>query len=107
MSGLTVGGSPLQMSQGLPAAHGLGTPTMQGDGFSWYGGQPTVPEGGQYNQMAQMMAGPSYAPPGANFYSGLHSPAMGGKGASPIGAGKGMSPGTSSIGHVPPRVLSR
>lgn len=75
---------------------GWGSPSMTGDGFSWYGGQAPLPEGGAYNQMAQMMAGPSYSPAGSNWYS--MAPGMtanfgpyagGGKGSSPYGGGKG------------------
>ena len=92
MSGLPIGPSP------------GASPTMSGNGFQWYGGQPLIPEGGTYNQMAQDMAGPSYAPQGSNFYSGLAG-ALGGtpggaKGASP-GAAKGASPGMGAKGASP------
>lgn len=78
---------------GQPSASNQGSPTMGGYGFNWYGGQPTTPEGGYYNQMAQMMAGPSYAPQGSNYYSG-------GSPVSSPGAGKGAAPevSTPSIG---------
>ena len=59
----------------IPGASGQGNPTMNGYGFNWYGGQPMTPEGGYYNQMAQMMAGPSYAQQGTNWYSGNSSQA--------------------------------
>ena len=86
----------------LPMGYGNGvsgwsSPSMTGDGFSWYGGQAPIPEGGTYNQMAQMMAGPSYSPAGSNWYSmapgqtanfGPYG-SYGGKGSS---AGKGASP---------------
>jgi len=44
-----------------------GAPSMSGYGFSSYGGQAPIPQGGYYNQMAQMMAGPNYAPPGTSW----------------------------------------
>lgn len=81
---------------------GWGSPSMTGDGFSWYGGQAPIPEGGMYNQMAQMMGGPSYAPAGSNWYSmppgqtanfGPYGSGYGGKGgssSSPSYGGKGM-----------------
>ncbi len=95
-------GANFQGSNTLPmnySAPGWQQPSMSGDGFGWYGGQAQIPEGGMYNQMAQMMAGPSYAPPGSNWYSlpGGVSSNMGmggGKGGSPygMGGGKGGSP---------------
>ena len=76
---------------------GWSSPSMTGDVFSWYGGQAPIPQGGMYNQMAQMMGGPSYAPAGSNWYSmppgqtanfGPYG-SSGGKGASPSYGGKG------------------
>ena len=78
-----LGGMGLGSTQ-MPAADGFASPTMSGYGYNWYGGQPLIPEGGYYNQMAQNMAGPSYAPQGANFYSGNGSGPTASKGASPI-----------------------
>lgn len=57
---------------------------MSGYGFNWGGGTPQTPQGGYYNQMAQAMAGPSYAGP-----TPTASPSVGGKGALP-------EPGTAS-----------
>ena len=76
---------------------GWSSPSMTGDGFSWYGGQAPIPQGGMYNQMAQMMGGPSYAPAGSNWYSMPPTQAVnfgpyggsGGKGSSPSYGGKG------------------
>ena len=78
---------------------GWSSPSMTGDGFSWYGGQAPIPQGGMYNQMAQMMAGPSYSPAGSNWYSmapgqtanfgPYGSTGYGAKGSS---GGKGSSP---------------
>ena len=77
--------------QNGPAAspQGFQSPTMSGDGFNWYGGSPLIPEGGPYNQMAQDMAGPSYAPAGSNYYSmpaQQFAPAVGGAGKGAIGS---------------------
>lgn len=96
---------------GKPSASNQGSPTMSGYGYNWYGGQPTTPEGGYYNQMAQMMAGPSYAPQGSNYYSGaspVSSPASSAKGATPevstpsVGAkGAVQAPSTPQTSNVP------
>ena len=92
----------LPMGYGNSVA-GWSSPSMTGDGFSWYGGLAPIPEGGAYNQMAQMMAGPSYAPAGSNWYSMPPTQAVnyGPYGSSPYG-GKGSSPSYGGKGYLQP-----
>lgn len=80
---------------------GWQSPSMTGDGFSWYGGQAPIPEGGTYNQMAQMMAGPSYAPAGSNWTSLTPGQSANFGGASG-GKGGSSSGGKGSLGSLPP-----
>ena len=95
----------LPMGYGNSVA-GWSSPSMTGDGYSWYGGQAPIPQGGMYNQMAQMMGGPSYAPAGSNWYSmppgqtanfGPYGMGYGGKGGSPGYGGKGASYGNGYL----------
>lgn len=80
-----------------------GAPSMSGYGFGYYGGQAPTPQGGYYNQMAQMMAGPSYAPPGMSWGTqpgALNSPAQGAKGSVPYGSLlQAMNQPGAPIGH--------
>jgi len=78
---------------GLPGGFdnpAYGSPSMAGYGMSYYGGAAPIPQGGYYNQMAQMSAGPSYMPTGSSW---MQSPipwlqgAMSGKNFSPNPAG--------------------
>lgn len=100
-----------------PGQGGQGSPSMQGYGFNWYGGQPQTPEGGYYNRMAQAMAGPSYAPTGSNWYTGgapqqypgngVSAPSYGGKGgmpqqSAPSVGGKGSTGATAPQQNIRP-----
>lgn len=65
----------LGANSGLPnVTLNSGVPSMQGYGYSYYGGQAPAPQGGYYNQMAQAMAGPSYAPAGTSWIPGAVAP---------------------------------
>ena len=64
----------LGANSGLPNVTLIsGVPSMQGYGYSYYGGQAPAPQGGYYNQMAQAMAGPSYAPAGTSWIPGAQA----------------------------------
>lgn len=81
------------------------SPSMTGYGYGYYGGMAPIPEGGYYNQMSQMMAGPSYAPVGSTWETmapgqSWNSPAEGyggGYGGMSSG-GKGMTSGGKGLG---------
>ena len=81
---------------------GYSSPSMTGYGYGYYGGMAPIPEGGYYNQMAQAMAGPSYAPVGSSWETlapgqAWNSPASGytpSSGASGSKGGKGAQTGT-------------
>ena len=81
---------------------GYDSPSMTGYGYGYYGGMAPIPEGGYYNQMAQAMAGPSYAPVGSSWETlapgqAWNSPASGytpSSGASGSKGGKGAQTGT-------------
>lgn len=94
--GATAGALPpnyLGSNAGLPTSAGYGSPSMSGYGFNYYGGQAPQPQGGYYNQMAQAMAGPSYAPAGTSWANQRASGWPPGP-----GTGKGALPGL--IGSV-------
>ena len=73
---------------------GYSSPSMTGYGYGYYGGMAPIPEGGYYNQMAQAMAGPNYAPVGSSWETlapgqSWNSPASGYTGSAGSKGGKG------------------
>ena len=78
-------------------------PSMTGYGYGYYGGMAPIPEGGYYNQMSQMMAGPSYAPVGSTWETmapgqSWNSPAGGYAGGGMSSGGKGLNMGGKGLG---------
>ncbi len=79
------------------------SPSMTGYGFGYYGGMAPIREGGYYNQMSQMMAGPSYAPVGSTWETmapgqSWNSPAGGYAGGGMSSGGKGLNMGGKGLG---------